>query len=438
MTEVCLHALARSVLVGLLAAGAGGLLAGLAQRRQRRWLWGAILAPALAPAILIGYAYSGFAFSLIRHPAWNEALYTLLVAARLAPVAVLAWIFAPRGMSSSAGFIAAATPANPRLLLARWRPALVAGGLCFLLAFIEFEIASLMGITHWSVSLFDGQVGGLLLSAALKMALLPSLLAGGAALLMLLLLLRQGPVANSAHLAASRSGRLTAALAWSWLVIAMLVLLIVPLGIVLGDATPALPLLAGDFWLWRDTATSAGFAILAAFCAWLLASWAVEHTAWRRAAVMALPGTSGALLLSLALLASFQLPPLRLVRDTPLPLLLALILQILPFALLLVLLLRRLTPSTATHLAQTRELRWLLVGRRHCWAFFLLFFLAYLDLTSTAILAPGGISGIFTRLYNLMHYGHSEKLSAMVVAALLTPLLLLPLFRQVAKRCQRV
>ncbi|MFT5131274.1 MAG: ABC-type Fe3+ transport system permease subunit, partial [Rhodothermales bacterium] len=322
MTEACLHALVRSVIIALLAGAAGGVLSRLAAARRQRWFWGLVLAPALAPAILIGYAYSGFAFSLIRHPAWNDILYTLLCAARLAPVAVLVWVFAPRGLSPSASFIAASTARSRRLLLARWRPAFAAVGLCFLLAFIEFEIASLMSISHWTVSLFDGQVGGLYLSAALRMALLPSLLAGSAALLMLWLLSHQGPIANSADAAPPRTSRVATALAWAWLVFAIILLLLLPLGIVIGDATPGIPLLAGDVWLWRDTATSAGFAIIAAICAWLLASWVVERAHWRSAAIMAVPGTSGALLLSLALLASFQLPLLRILRDTPLPLLL--------------------------------------------------------------------------------------------------------------------
>ena len=436
MTEVCLHALARSFLVALLAAGAGVALTALARARRRRWLWALVLAPALAPAILVGYAYSGFAFSLIRYPGWNEAFYALLCAARLAPIAVLVLLFAPRGMSASAAFIAQGTAPDRRLLLARWRPLLVALGLTFLLAFIEFEIASLMAVSHWTVALFDEQVGGLLLGAALKMAILPSLFTAIAALVLLAMLLRGTPVADSAD--ADRPSTSRDALAWTWLVIALGIVLLCPLTTIFRDAIAGFPLLFGDTWLWRDTGTSAGFAIVAAICAWLLASWAIEQGRWRSAVGMALPGTTGALLISLALLASFQLPPLHLLRDTPLPLLLGLILQILPFALLLILLLQRLKPSTATHLATTRELRWLLVGRRHCWAFFLLFFLAFLDLTSTTILAPGGISGIFTRLYNLMHYGHSQKLSAMVIVALLTPLLLLPIFRLIARRLQRV
>jgi ABC-type Fe3+ transport system permease subunit len=436
MTEICLHALARSALVALICAGAGLALTKLATARRRQWLWALILTPALAPAILIGYAYSGFAFSLIRFPFWNEALYTLLCAARLAPVVVLVLVFAPRGMSPSAAFIAADLSLNRRLFLTRWRPLLVATGICFLLASIEFEIASLMAVPHWTVTLFDAQVGGMLLGATLRMATLPCLLVAGIALVLLTILLRQGPVAESAQDPPARG--CPQALGAVWLGLALLLLVVYPLGIILGDGAPSLPLLLGDAWLLRDTGTSTGFALVAALCAWWLAGWAVEGGHWRWAVAMALPGSTGALLISLELLASFQLPVLRLLRDTPLPLLLALILQILPFALLLILLLRRLRPSTATHLAQSRELRWRLIGRQHCWAFFLLFFLAFLDLTSTAILAPGGISGIFTRLYNLMHYGHSEKLSAMVIAAVLTPVLLLPLFRFVSRRWQRV
>jgi ABC-type Fe3+ transport system permease subunit len=69
------------------------------------------------------------------------------------------------------------------------------------------------------------------------------------------------------------------------------------------------------------------------------------------------------------------------------------------------------------------RLRWRLDLRARFWVFFLLFCWAYLELSASAILAPPGHTTAVVRLYNLMHYGRSQVLSAMVLAALLVPLL---------------
>ena len=53
----------------------------------------------------------------------------------------------------------------------------------------------------------------------------------------------------------------------------------------------------------------------------------------------------------------------------------------------------------------------------------LFFLLAYSELVASAILAPPGMTTAPARLYNLMHYGQTAVLSAMVLAAFLAPLL---------------
>ena len=157
-------------------------------------------------------------------------------------------------------------------------------------------------------------------------------------------------------------------------------------------------------------------------------------TAW----LLSLPGLAGALVLSLALLGLFQQPPLRGLYDTPVPLAIGLTLLLLPFALILRRLFRAHSAGSglfaaellrgsvrASVRARGARLARFLRARGRFWALFLLFSLAYFDLTASSILAPVGTAPAFVRLYNLMHYGRSALLSAMVVVAFALPLLLL-------------
>lgn len=110
--------------------------------------------------------------------------------------------------------------------------------------------------------------------------------------------------------------------------------------------------------------------------------------------------------------------------NTPLPLFVTLTLILLPFALLLRLLRRLTRPGAALHLAglvSDRRLRWQLDGRKTYWAGFLLFCWAYFDLTAAALLAPPGMTTVAVRVFNLMHYGRTPALSAMLCAAVAAP-----------------
>src|SRR5262249_21697536 len=83
--------------------------------------------------------------------------------------------------------------------------------------------------------------------------------------------------------------------------------------------------------------------------------------------------------------------------------------------------------GSALHLAGllprpvNRTLRWMLETRRQAWALFLLFCWGYFDLTVSAMLSPIGVTPVTVRLYNLMHYGHTPVLSALVCATTLAP-----------------
>jgi ABC-type Fe3+ transport system permease subunit len=151
-----------------------------------------------------------------------------------------------------------------------------------------------------------------------------------------------------------------------------------------------------------------------------------------------MPGLLGALLVSLLVISLFQLPVLTGLRATPAPLLLALALLVLPFAVVLRALLDGLRPGGAIHLASLlrdsphrapRRMAWRLLWdlrtRRSFWVAFLLFLWAYFDLTAGAILHPPRMTPVFVRLYNLMHYGQTQVRSAMATLAFLVPFALM-------------
>jgi hypothetical protein len=133
----------------------------------------------------------------------------------------------------------------------------------------------------------------------------------------------------------------------------------------------------------------------------------------------------------------FQQPVLRMAYDTPVPLVLAQMLLLLPRTMLLFACLPVDRPTPAVHLAElmragareskaaARELCWQLLGKPQFWAFVIGFFWGYLDLMTATILAPPGMEPVVKRLYNFMHFGHIAGLAAMVCATLSVPLLLM-------------
>ncbi len=185
--------------------------------------------------------------------------------------------------------------------------------------------------------------------------------------------------------------------------------------------------------------------------------------------LLLLPGLLGSLLLSLSMVALFQVSGLRPLYDTPLPWVLALTVWLLPRAAVLQLWLDARRPSEAVHLAEmlrgreinrgerqktphhsplpakpgrgdsaedrTKEeahvttpstsalcpstfnlqpstLLWRLRDQPQFLAMSLLCYWAYCDLPSAYLLAPTGMASGLVRLYNFMHFGRSAALSA--------------------------
>jgi len=139
--------------------------------------------------------------------------------------------------------------------------------------------------------------------------------------------------------------------------------------------------------------------------------------------------------LGLCVMALTQLPLLWWLRSTPLPLMVAAALVVMPVALLMQLLLQRRQQTTDLHMARLletsplRRLRrraasidWVRGRRPLFWAGALLIYQVYSDVTLASLLAPIRMPLVMPRLYNFMHYGRSEVLTASLLITLLVPL----------------
>ena len=395
-------ALARGAVAGLVCVVLGTLVNGMLSspdRRRRGFAWVALLVPFLTPSLLVGYAYSNFFLSLVRHPFWNEALYDILLWMRLVPVAAVVVHFAPSPLSEEAvhcrrllrdGEVGIGPFLSYLWFLVRGplRASGAAFALVFLLAFGEFETASLFGISSWTVSLFDAHAGGLALMESLRLALVPMLSKLGLILLVLAILLGGRRVR-----AVGRSGpdlpEVARLLAWCYLAAAVLAVTVLPMGIVLRGSG----LRAGTFLqslvLAQDIGASVLFALAAAVCAYLVAGWLLTGARYRGlvwAFCLSAPGLVGPLVLCLLLVFLLQAPVLRAVYDTPIPLLGALCLVLLPFAAVLRVLLHVSRPGEAVHSANLlkasafsrvrswgRGIVWRLQTRGRFWVGYLLF-----------------------------------------------------------------
>lgn len=419
-------ALGRALLVALLATGISAPLSrwlSAQQGRSRLFAWMLLLAPFFTPPLLVSYALVKFSVASIVSTWAHETLYIGVLALKLIPVAVVLRALLPQPLfAESRHVFRMMAPAGwrPRAwfhLRAAGHAPWIAGGLVFLLAFADFELASLWSVKTWTMVVFDAQVGGYALGATLRLAVWP-LGVQLCALTAIALAKRELPSATDE--ACLPGGTLS----WCYVVISASVVCLVPLVIVASQAVAGVPSLLENFVLGNELGASVVFALVAAGAATAIASLA------RRSAVLALllvtPGLLGALIVSLLLLALFQAPLLHAFYDTPLPLGIALIILLLPLALLLGALWLR--PTPALHIARqlgNRRLIWELETRPRAIAAGILFCWAYFDFTASSILAPTGFTPVFVRLHNLAHYGQTAVLSAMMLAAFATPILVL-------------
>ncbi len=439
------------------------VLAGLTGGR-RTLLWGLLLVPFFTPALLTGYSYANFSLSLIRHPAWNEALYGGLIMLRFLPVAVLVMVHAPPPPVSAEALHCARLALSPEIgplsrmrrlfpfyIRGPWRAAFPAAAVLFLLCFQEFEVASLMSIESWTVKLFDAQVGGVMLTRLMRLLVLPCLCQ----------LVILGPLVLLAtpgqFLPANPHEQLVSVRRWKpasvWLVslLGIVLVTLVPLMIVGCGAMTGMASVLENGQMLREILRAGGFGVAAGVLSAVLAYWilrlimsdrrkGVHRCAGWCALAFSLPGLMGSLAVSLIFLSLLQWGPLIPVRDTVLPAVLAMTVFLWPRALWLLLLAEVASPPSSLHLtrllgqaphasarARAAELHWQLRLRHRFLAAGVLCLWGYLELTPCYLLAPPGMATAPGRLYNLMHYGRSDVLSAMVLLTMLAPVVLLGL-----------
>jgi ABC-type Fe3+ transport system permease subunit len=424
----------------------------LAHTRRPRWAWSMLLAPLLTPSLLIGYAYINFATPLVQHPHLHHGLYVLLVLMKFAPIAVLIVLFAPAPALTDAALhsrrlllLLDATWLKRAIALAPWwlrgpgRIHAAAFAALFLLTFAEFELASIMEITKgtrqaigtWTVAIMDAQLGGTPLSATLRAVAKPVLCEAVVLGVALALLLRRNTNTTQTRQLRQPSTAVRGGVI-GYMIIAIVLVTIIPLGTTVRSSLPGWAVLRDNPQLLDDLLSSTSFAALSAVIAFVAARLAMRRG--MIACLCCLPGLLGSLALGLALLAIFQPTPLY---DTIVPLLCAIALFLLPIAVVMSLLLRAGRRGAADHAidllargdaAQRRSARrlvWQTRLRRASWTLFLLFYLGFLELPASALLAPTGMTPVTVRLYNQMHFRHSDALSALVIVAMATPVIML-------------
>ena len=360
LAEALAWTLLRSAIVTLLAGFLCHQLAGML-RDDRHLVGRRLLAVALAvlflmPDLLVGYAYANSMLSLVHWPVLNEMLYAALVLFKVVPVGTGAVLLAPASPFSRAAAhirvmgIPEITPWSQRLAIrvSTWirstgRDSLPVAALVFLLAFQEFEMASLMNATAWSVWLFDAHFRGQFLTESLRLIVWPALIAlVVVAPLFLLAVSGRGAEDESAQRALPVVSQSRRWMLWFGVLLALVCLCAMPVladGSRFGDGMKVLLRSRTQSQrLANQIGAGIAFGILSAVPAWLIVKLLLRSKSrfarWILG-LLSLPGCVGSLVLSLTVLGVFQLPALRMFYDTPFPLLLALVLYLIPRCVLL-------------------------------------------------------------------------------------------------------
>jgi ABC-type spermidine/putrescine transport system permease subunit II len=472
LAAACGWSLIRSLIVALAAWPVCHLqvtwLSGL-ERRQCRLAWMALVIPFLCPELWSGYAWSNFAVRLADTGLWNlfplppmsiiardaaidELVLDLLLFFRTVPVGTVAMFFAPPPPLSREALHCRKLVSfglRDRLwfaLYGRYYTAIPATALMFLVAFQEFELASLIGRPAWTVWLFDAQAGGLAISESLRLTVLPVVCQSIVLVPLLWTILTSRSNQSPREQQARQLARRTRWTLWFVVVVGLAMTCVVPAILVGGGTVDGLRRVVQNSlqlrMLLKEILVGAGYALTAAAAATFIATFVIRAASASRLAAagmfwVAIPGLVGSLVLGLALIHLFQQPFARFAYKTPLSLLAGFIVFLLPRSMALRLLLSA-GNSTGLYLAtllresgampardRARELTWRLRWRGEFWSVALLAYWAFFDLTLAYLLAPVTIVSAPVMLYNQMHFGKNAILSALVFLTVLVPVLMI-------------
>ena len=463
-TTAWLWTLLRSLLLMMMAWGWCGCLVRWIRHSPAEWrgcLLVMLAIPSLFPELLTGYAYSQMTRLLITDWGVREAWFDLLLFLRVVPIGTLLWYFAPTSPLSREAWYARRLALRPetrlwtRIRIDLWywvqgpaRAGLIAACGLFLMLFQEFELASLLATTSWTVWLFDAQPGGLPLSESLQCCVAPALctwLLCGA----IPWLLTSSPLRSADH---STAG-IPPGVGWriaggGYLLLALGLIVVYPVSLLGGETFSGLVALASNGvqarGLFQGILVAAGAALVSAVSADLLSAWLLDglrESRWKPWAVLASGvGLCGSLVISLVTVALFQWPLLSPLYDTALPLVGAQIVWLLPRALLLQGMLRAIRSPIQDHTARlllpagdtgrsraARDILWTIHGRNANAVRLLLCYWAYWELTLQKVLSPAGLVSAPVRLYIDMHFSRNALLTAKASVTLLAPLLLIGL-----------
>lgn len=430
----------------------------------RPFAYSVLLAPFLFPELLVGYAFRDAALT---SPLKAECLCASLLFIRIVPIGVIALIGSPVSVVPSASIHCRwmAFRANQwdlaewrQIVLCYWygpiRRALPALGLMSLVAFQEFELAALLQTASWTDWFIAAQRMGLNHHEMLHQTLWPlglqlPLLAGA------IFSLSRDRIARTEHTEGIETSKTPSSkyAVTFYLGLAILIGCVMPLCRLGWNLPSGLHLLlrqpAQCIGLGREILVSIAVSLFAGVTTWFTAINIVDVRAAGRLPLavrrgIMLPGLIGSLLLSLSAEWLFQNPWLRPFYDTPIPWVLALIIWLMPRAVLLQLWLAAITRTESVFLAEVLDsdlrmhvesfakstdrtperttaprsvirpgtLLFRLRDQPRYLAIGLLCYWAYLDLSTAYLLAPTGMASGLVRLYNFMHFGRSAALSA--------------------------
>lgn len=434
IAESCAASAGRAVVIAAVAVASAELLRHALPSRPVKAL---LVALFLMPSLIVGYAYQPEALLWrVDRMMQLEVLYVLLVAARLMPLAVLLLCLAPPPPNppSAVHVMRLSRQWSPRLWAAGpARTRVAAFGVVALLAFQEFEIASVFNMHAWAVWLFQAQTGGLALRESLIAAAWP--LAGQLILIaaLLALLLKQSRLAVQTldRPAAQRPALRLAA--WGLLIAAACGIIGYPGWHIAASVIDDLDAVAGNLQIIGDVGASLFFATLGAAGAIIIAMF-LRRRGVTLAALCCAPGLLGSLLIGLCVIAMFQWPPIAPAYHRPLPTVIALVILLVPPALILMLILGAAADRRGEHAGDLLQrgdahqrrtaarLRWQTRHTRFAALAGAVFYLGYFDLAASSLLSPPGMTPIVARLYNLTHYGQNAVLSAMLALSVVAPI----------------
>ena len=382
-----------------------------------------ILSPLVIPPLLPAYAYSAFSFNFQTRPFPNEILYFFILVSRLLPITVLIYTMLPPAYSRSSIHCDKLLNKDHIPFIKRAAHHIICFFTVFLFAFNEYEIASLMRIKHWTVTLFNAHAGGLVMNLAgsYKMALLPAF-SSLTAITSILLVLKKNEFKGS---------RTSTKPGLSFLFVSSLsaiISIIIPLTIILLSGFNGFKDAFSGSWMRNEFLNSIIISFLSTACC-ITVIWGLSKSSKKLSLLLTIPGLFGALLLGLLFIFLFNLPGLNSLKQTIFPLGLSLMIYGFPIALLMTFLFQKQRSQKESQIdllpnKAASEIKW-----HHLYFPALLmsmpiFCYIWFDLTLSSMLAPASFTTVFPRIYNLMHYSENEKLSATVLITAILPFLL--------------